>query len=171
MKKIKVLRELCALAVNSLEGRNLMNLDWQASLGFWDLKHGLDSNVCGQTVLLLSKRFQNIDNPFPETGISRLTYLFSHPTRLEAKTSRPPEWRGKTESFNKRKRPLQRLSSDNGQCTMYLNIRGSHLKLQNFSWLNSPELRRSKADKLWFKPGNQFGLYFRNNPRTVPKSA
>jgi len=76
-----------------------------------------------------------------------------------------------TESFNQQKRPLQRLSSDNGGCIMCFNIRGSHLKLQNFSWLNLVELRRSKADKLWFKPGNQFRLYFRNNPRTVPKSA
>ena len=76
MEKIKVLRELCGLAVNSLEGRNLMNLDWLASLGFWVLKHGLHSNVCGQTVLLLSKRFQNIDNSFPETDISRFDISF-----------------------------------------------------------------------------------------------
>jgi len=137
----------------SLEGRNLMNLE-QASLGFWVLKHGLDSNVCGQNERLLSKRFQNISNPFPETGISRfdISFFASDTAGSENKPATRPRGEER-ETLNKRKRPLQRLSSDKSQSIICINIRGSHLNLQNFSCLKSPEIRRSKADKLWFKPG------------------
>jgi len=112
------------------------------------MKHGLDSNVCGQTELLLSKRFQNTANPFPEHGISRFDISFF--ASDTAGSENKPATREERESFNKRKRPLQRLSSDKVQSIMCINIRESHLKLQNFSWIKSPEIRRTKADKLRF---------------------
>lgn len=120
--------------------------------GFWDIIHGLDSYVSERTQLLLSKRFQNIGNLFPESGISGsdISFFTSDTAGSENKSATREEER---KSLNKRKRPLLRLSSDKGHCITWINIRGSHLKLQNFSWLKSPELLRSKADKLRFKPG------------------
>lgn len=86
---------------------------------------------------------------FPwNTEFRVLTNLFSHPTRLEAKTSRPPG--EERETFHKRKRPLQRLCSDKFQYTKYIDTRKSHLKWKTSVWWNRQKIHRTKADELRF---------------------
>lgn len=65
--------------------------------------------------LLLSKRFQNIGNLFPESGISGsdISFFTSDTAGSENKSATREEER---KSLNKRKRPLLRLSSDKGHC-------------------------------------------------------
>lgn len=61
------------------------------------MKHGLDSYVSEQTQLPLSKRFQNIGNLFPESGISRsgISFSTSDTAGSENKSATREERKGK----------------------------------------------------------------------------